>query len=838
MSSFQQIEQVPLRQYCNYSTLLTFGVFPGFLMLNFDYSQLQAVKAAQITMPKGKFRERNLKTLATLATGASSIVFALAAPAVAQDAASEDDNAITRVLAPVNVTATKSANVEDVQSVPISVTAFNEDTLDALKVRNLESLNYSVPNVSLDDIGTARGSANFSIRGLGVNSSIPSIDPAVGVFVDGVYLGFNGGVVLDMFDLDSVEVLRGPQGLLFGRNTTGGALLVNTGNPTEEFEAKARVAVEDSLSSDRGGSNYYVQGTVSGPLIQDKLHGKVGVYYNNDEGYFKNLFDGSNHGGAETTILRGALEWFASDNITMLLKGERLDTESDGPSGQNRGIFDRDSFDFSINEPGSGKFESTFITHRTDIEVPFGDGVITNIFGYRDFSQVTTADIDSTPLTLFHSDANTFQEQFSNELRYAGSFEKFDLTTGVYYFESELAYDEVRFLPSVSPSLDFYGGGKQDHTVFGIFGQADFKLTDKLTGIIGVRYSNEEKDAAVTYIRPRLPCFVSEGTCPTTGVNLALASVGAIESNGFNDNESWSNITPRFGFQYVVNDGLQFYGNYTKGVRSGGYNFRITDANIFENLFPAGASRAFDDEKVHSVEIGAKWQSDDGRMQVNTAAFMTEISDMQREVNLPDPSGGVLQNIVNTANAEIKGLEVEGRFAVTDNLLLTGNLGLIDAEYTGILFDISGDGVVSDADLALAIPRVPDMTYGVGLIHDANLGSMGSVVSTLNFQHKDEQAYTDNNFGWINPVDSLNFNVSWNTPVEGISVSLYGNNMLDEVAAGNDTQLPFGGNIAPLVGLPNNANGVNEVFGDQPGVGTFSPLKKGRIVGLELTLQY
>ncbi|MEQ9316533.1 MAG: Plug domain-containing protein, partial [Henriciella sp.] len=164
--------------------------------------------------------QRNLFLLSTAAL--ATVMFSV--PAQAQDS-EERESAVDRVLQTVTITATKKQNVEDVQSVPISVTAFNEDTLDALNVTTLETLSYTTPNVSLDDVGTARGTANFAIRGLGVNSSIPSIDPAVGVFVDGVYLGVNNGVVVNLFDLESVEVLRGPQGLLFGRNTTGGALV-------------------------------------------------------------------------------------------------------------------------------------------------------------------------------------------------------------------------------------------------------------------------------------------------------------------------------------------------------------------------------------------------------------------------------------------------------------------------------------------------------------------------------------------------------------------------------------------------------------------------------------
>ena len=278
--------------------------------------------------------------LITTSVSAAAIAFALPAFAQETEEAPERQGAAERMLNRVTVTATKKADVEDVQSVPVSVTAFNEDTLEALKVRDLQSLSYSSPNVSLDDVGTSRGTANFAIRGLGVNSSIPSIDPAVGVFIDGVYMGVNSGQVLDLFDVESIEVLRGPQGLLFGRNTTGGAVLVNTGNPTDDFTAKARVAVEGPVDGDRGGPNYYIQGFVSGPLIEDKLNGKISVYYNEDEGYFKNLANDENHGEAQTTMIRGSLEWLLSEDVTMLGKVTYSDSRSDGPSGQNRGLYE------------------------------------------------------------------------------------------------------------------------------------------------------------------------------------------------------------------------------------------------------------------------------------------------------------------------------------------------------------------------------------------------------------------------------------------------------------------------------------------------------------------
>jgi iron complex outermembrane receptor protein len=759
-------------------------------------------------------------------------------PAIAQEgetpeATAERDSAIERVLGTVTVTATKKANVENVQDVPVAMTAFNSDTLEALQVRDIQSLSYSAPNVQLEDIGTSKGTANFSIRGLGINSSIPSIDPTVGVFVDGVYLGINNGVVLDLFDLDSVEVLRGPQGLLFGRNTTGGAVLINTGNPTGTFQYKARATYEGPIDSGRGGNATTLQAAVSGPLIEDKLNGKLGAYWNYDEGYFRNKFNNDNIGEAQSYIVRGALEFLPTDRLTLLGKLETASTRTDGPAAKNSGVYDRDNFDLAVDNIGRYTNDTLFGTLRADYDVDFGNGRITNIFGYRDVEATTNGDIDALPLFLFHSDTELTQEQFSNELRYAGTFGKADVTTGVFWFNQEVAYTERRNLPSVT-AAQFNGGGRQDHTVWGIFGQVDYAFTDKWTGIFGLRYGSEEKDAEITYVRPRPFCSVVDNTCPITGTNPFVPG----EPNGFADSQKWDNLNPKIGFQYTPNELMQVYGHYTQGVRSGGYNFRITNALAFEALFPPGGSRAFDEEEVNAYEVGFKYETENRRGQLNAAVFFNDIKDMQRELNLSSPTSGVAQTIVNTADAEILGFEVDGRYALTDNFLLMANLGVIDAEYSKVIFDISGNGTIGPEDLALDLPRVPETTYGFGFIYDLNMGDRGSLVLRSNYQHRDKFAYTDNNWGWINPADMLDANLTWNTPFEGVSVSLFGKNLLDEVVAGGDTQVPFGGALAPLVpGGQNLSNGVNAPYDPRPAAGTFQPLQPGRTVGIEFKIR-
>lgn len=765
-----------------------------------------------------------------LLLGTAALTPFAASAQVAEDTAQEGRVSALDTINEILVTGTKTQDPENVQDVPLAVTAFNASTLEAFKIRDIAGLSFQVPSVSLDQVGTSRGTANFTVRGLGINSSIPSIDPTVGVFVDGVYLGNNGGVVFDLFDLDSVEILRGPQGVLFGRNVTGGAVVINTGNPTEDFRGKVRAAVDGPVDSGRGGANYTVSGVVSGPIVEDVLLFKVGAYYNNDEGYFRNLAADTNpalsrnHGAAETKIIRGALEARLGE-LTLLAKLDYFESEGDGPSAQNRAFFDRNSFDIAIDEPGG--YSNEIWTGSLTATWNIGPGTLTNVFGYRKYDATTNGDIDATPAFLFHSNTETAQDQFSNELRYAISTDRLDLTFGAFYFDQSLAYTEVRALRrdlpvAFQPPL-FFGGGQQDHEVIGLFANAQYELTDGLSVIAGIRWNQETKDAGVTYILPRAPCSVVQGTCPTGTQPFNPAT----ETAGFTDDVRFRNLSPKVGLQYEFADS-QVYGHWSRGFRSGGYNFRITNVAVFNRAFDQTGMLGFDEEQVDNFEIGGKFQTADRSFTLNAAAYVTKVGNMQREVNLADPGAGVVQNILNTADATIKGIEAEARMRVSDSLVFTANLGLIDAAYDEVLFDISGDGVINDADLALSVPRVPPVTVGAGFIHELDLGN-SNILTRVNYQYRDRAAFTDDNFGWLNDLSNLEANITWNTPIEGFALSIYGRNLLDQVQEGGDTQVPFGGP---------NSTGVRRPFGANPTAGTFSPLMRGRNIGIEALLEF
>jgi iron complex outermembrane receptor protein len=249
---------------------------------------------------------------------------------------------------------------------------------------------------------------------------------------------------------------------------------------------------------------------------------------------------------------------------------------------------------------------------------------------------------------------------------------------------------------------------------------------------------------------------------------------------------------------------------------------------VFNRAFQQTGELGFDEEQVDSFEIGGKFQTADSSLTLNVAAYVTKIGNMQREVNLADPGAGVVQNILNTADATIKGFEAEARMRVSPSLVFTANLGIIDAEYDRILFDISGDGRIDGRDLDLSIPRVVPYTIGAGFIHELNVGA-SQFLTRVNYQYRDKSAFTDDNFGWLNDLSMLEANITWNTPVQGLSVSVYGRNLLDQVQEGGDTQVPFAGP---------RSNGVQTPFQQFPGGGTFSPLMRGRNIGLEVMFEF
>ncbi len=693
----------------------------------------------------------------------------------AQEEADDSDSRFGDII----VTAQKKGTGEDIQDVPIAVTAFDGETLEDLQVGDIQDLSYSVPNVAIDSSGTVKGLANFSIRGLGVTSSVPSIDPTVGTFIDGVYIGTNYGVILDTFDLEGIEILRGPQGLLFGRNVTGGAILVNTRKPTHDFSAKLKFGLETGLQTTIGGS-------INGSLVEDVVAAKLVGFYKHDEGFYTNLFNGNeDFGGDETYLFRGALSFTPSDGVEILIRGETGNTSGDGPPNQNA-LF-ADGHDVNIDTEGSSDISWYSASLEGNFDVGLGDGVITTILGWRQVENTAISDLDSGPNRIFDIGVFLDQEQFSAEARYTGSFfdDRWTVTTGLYYFTQDLIYREFRDIVGNISTL----GGNQDQTTFGAFISNEFKVTDALTLTAGIRYTYEEKSVETAFLGGGAtpPCvFASTADCVFD----------------FAGEEDYENFSPKLGAQWQLTDSAQIYGSWSRGFRSGGFSLRNTSAE------PPGPT---DEESQSAFEVGFKGDWLDGRLRTNLALFTSTISDLQRTITTTSdipPFTDIVQATRNTADARIRGLEFEASAFLTDSFVISGHLGLLDGDYRNVIFDLNLDGVIDDADAALELPLLASVTWGVSANYTQELpsGELG-LFASYNFRSEAE-SNDENEAGTTQPSrDIVDASIKYTTEDERFSLSFFGKNLTNEV--------------------------INQTITNLGGLGTIQPLAKGRVFGIE-----
>jgi iron complex outermembrane receptor protein len=731
--------------------------------------------------------------------------------------ASAQEGSAGAFLDEIVTTARKRSTGEAVQEVPVAVSAYGAEQIDAMFVKQVEDLSYLMPNVQLESVGTFPGVQNFSIRGQGINSSIPSVDPTVGVFVDGVYMGTTYGVVIDTFDLESVEVLRGPQGLLFGRNVTGGAVVLRNARPSGEFGFRMRAGSTDA-------SQMNLALAVEAPMVEGVLAGRLAFLYDDDDGYYKSLnqsqasapaphplqpfyinpADGSDVGAMETMVLRPSFMWTPNDTQEWTVLLEFGNSKGDGAvwsnvTAQRAGALEE--FATLSDETGFTEIDWTQVTLETNI-AEIGSGTVTNILGWRGVRADSAADIDGTDLPIFSAPGYTTQSQVSNELRWSGSFgENWDATFGLYYFDQEIEYREGRYIwlpPPIGPAplgvnLQASLGGDMDSRNFGAFWSNDFYLGDAWTLTAGLRYTDESKTAQIII-----------GGCAD---NVTFRCE-------FDDLEGeWSNITPKLGAMYEFSDNARLYGFWSKGYRSGGFNFR----NARPDVIPPGPTR---EEENNTFEVGLKTEFLDGRARLNIAAFQNEVKDMQRELNIPDPLVIVLQATINAGDVTLKGIEADFVALLTDNFSINLSYGWQDGEYDNLnpfvpAFEaaLRQAGVFGPDDVLIGpdLPRLAPTNYSFGFSWDIPVGR-GLVNVAANHSFREGHPYNDSNTELFEDQTRTNASVNWFSGDDRWNVSLYGKNLGDEANWGNLTSIA--------------------------GLWTAGPMKKGRLLGLEVNYRY
>ncbi|MEH6589683.1 MAG: TonB-dependent receptor [Halioglobus sp.] len=579
------------------------------------------------------------------------------------------------MLEEVIVTAQKRA--ESMQDVPIAVTAVSGAKIDSAGIQGLEDLSSYIPNMSINT--QAGGSpGNIVIRGVGSGNNA-AFEQSVGMFIDGVYAGRARQFLVPFLDLASVEVLKGPQGTLFGKNTVAGAISITSARPSDEFESSIRVQYEPEYGTQE------LTAVVSGPLT-DNLNGRIAGRYRDQGEYVDNQVRDKDEPEVKQEALRGSLDYFPTETIEVYAKIEYASQEASGSSfqmdildGQFRGAKLADLI--SPLEDGKLDDKTTFDSFNTEsnntdtingvvrVDWDFDAFTLESVTGYSDYETDYKTDVDFSSLLFLESGVEEEFDQTSQEFRIVSpGGETLDYIAGIYLETQSLGNSTRNDLDPIAaglplPSVGGVANFDQDADTVAVFAQASWQVADdwSLTG--GLRWSREEKEATLERYSAD---FGTNDPNPSLDIITELVNGG--ETFVLDDERSTSNWSPTANIQWDYSDAGMAYFRVSRGYKSGGFNAAMVaeTPDEFE----------FDDEVVDGIELGSKMTLLDGSATLNLALFYNTFSD--RQVSAFTETGFV---VGNAAESTSQGIEAEGRWQATENLTLSLSMAYLESEY-------------------------------------------------------------------------------------------------------------------------------------------------------------
>ena len=626
------------------------------------------------------------------------------------------------------------------QDVPISITAFENTEIESLRLTDIAGVARYTPNVVWDQ--SFLGAGNFSaifIRGVGQPGSFfeSSADPAVGVYLDGVYIGRAIGSILGINDVEQIEVLRGPQGTLFGRNTTGGAVLVTTRKPGPELSGWGEVTTG---SYDRLDA----RGVLNIPLSSN-VFTRFSVSSLNQDGYGNSLQTGAEFGDVNADSARAALRWLARDDLIVDLTYDRNRTRQNAPvmtlmfadadpmsltGAYNFFVAPTNSVEgWGDGIPWDDRFLTpseftNFATGRTLTDVDSeglsaivewraGDLTLKSITGFRSLESLWGSDTDLSPLTIIESTVDTDQDQFSQEFTLQGVSGQLDWLAGIYYFEEDVSSTDnaVLVVPELAevPVDPVFGvpnplfgvplgnvgpGTSSSAESLAAFFHLDYAVSDRLSAFGGLRYTYEEKTAIDT---------------------------SGLVANG-QTSETFDNLSPTIGLQYFVDPNLQLYANASQGFKSGGFNTIVVIPR--EDFLP------FKPEEITAYELGIKMSRE--RFSLSAATFLYDYENIQFPV-----FNDVTPEFRNAAEAEMKGAELEFVMAPTSAFLIQAGISYLDARYTQ--FNVEDlEGLATPISIDNELPNAPEWTVNLGIRWSTDAGQAGRISLRGDYSWRDD----------------------------------------------------------------------------------------------------
>ena len=689
-----------------------------------------------------------------LLNGATFAVALLAQPVLAQSATTgatattNDDSALREIVV------TAQRRQDSVQSIPVAVTALDQRALDAATVEDIRDFSGRVPSLVVDNVAAGPSAAAISIRGISFEDIEKSFDPAVGVVVDGVFIGTNTGQLLDSFDMERLEVLRGPQGTLFGRNTIGGVISVQRTRPTEDFGVRGQFAY-GNFDTKRG--RLVVNSGTLGGIIAIKAFG----FYDNTDGFYFNQTKNKREGQYE--VLTGGVTALITpaDGIKAQITYEHMRERGETIVG-SQSVTGKDVVCAApgvpgfapaaqcnrTGLPGRGLYTTfsqidTPVTNDTDavtanIDIDLGEKfTLTSVTGYRANDESVTQDFDATSAAFFETLRNQKYNQFSQELRLVGNLtDNFNLLVGGFYFNSNYKLDQTTTLGAV-----LAGGAPAllrqyvDHTTKSYAGFADvrWQASDRLSIGAGIRYTHDDKEIFNNFgrigalVRITQPTFDGKSCVQVTGL-LTLAPGVQVPAYGPANNcsgqQGFGELTWRGSVDYEIAEAQRVYASYNRGFRSGGFNGRASGPTTIGPYEP---------ETVDAFEIGLKADWFDKTLRTNIAAYVSKYNNKQEEIVQASPPGSASPQetvVKNASSATIKGFEAEIIAQPVTELTISGSFTYTDAEFNSFFNDVNGDLRPDDVS-TLDLRRAPKYMASLGVDYNTKLGNGTLDISTV-----------------------------------------------------------------------------------------------------------
>ena len=710
-------------------------------------------------------RDKQNTNHSAVVAGAGFVLSALAV-AVPQVAFSQSS-----ALEEVIVTAERRA--QDAQDVPIALTIIGSSEISPSGISSISDVALKTPNLTFTQFNI--GEPQLFLRGLGTTIDSAGADPTVSVFIDDVYVGRSAGATSDLYDLERIEVLRGPQGTLYGRNVTGGAISIVTKRPSNEFEAKLGVTV----------GNYgltVLRGLVDGP-IGDNLAGNLSFSKRDRDGYAYSNRSGQELDDADNFSLRGKLLWDISDNTELLLgfdystddnNGQcRNLTKLDNPAGDHNagGVFvpvlKQIKADTNSEDPRTCAMTIEQYAERdvfglsARLQMEFTNGLsLTSITAYRELEYSWLQELgglDSPPNLLSVEDnEGDDADQISQEFRLTKDGDRLFWVAGAYYFKENVdrfANVPIFFGPGspVAPGalLDRSWLQSATNTSMALFGQVVWSMTDALALTLGGRHTWDEKEMDNAY----------------------YSSPGNEVYNFKGLEESWDEFTPRVTVDWQVTDDHMLFATWSKGYKSGVF--------ISQNTTAALAETPLEPEEATNMEIGAKTRWFDNRLQFNLVYFDLE-NENQQLFRLEN-----FTLVSENFGTESSGIELDFIAALGKNLTLSGMYASLDAEIVGGQF--AGN----------VAPRSPDYKYSVALNYNAALGN-GAILdfdASVSYSDNWYMEATNQGVSYMDDYSIVDASVRYTSSGGNWEVTLWGKNLSDELVTSHSIVSSFGGSV-------------------------------------------